>query len=325
MLIDLTALDINPTYLLGGVIGGLAIIVLVVFLTVRLLLIQKTISSRIDQFIRSDFIREDEESKERRIIQREVTGSLFSRTIANWARNVIRFLGKFTPDTMAKNMDHKLTVAGNPANLTGQTFFVIRVVILVFGVAVAFLLNRNFNDTERISLYMGMGLLIICIVYPSAWLNGRARNRKDEIRRALPDVLDMLSVCASAGLGFDQSLQKISTYWDTELGREIGRTTQEMEMGITRSQALRNLSNRLEVNDLSQFVAIIIQAEKIGMSVADVLTNQANQLRVMRQVRAREMANKLPAKMIIPVLIFIFPAMIAVILGPAIPLFMNLF
>jgi len=172
---------------------------------------------------------------------------------------------------------------------------------------------------------MGGGVLIVCIIYPSAWLNGKARNRQDEIRRGLPDALDMLSVCASAGLGFDQSLQKISTYWDTELGREIIRATQEMEMGISRSEALRNLSDRLDVNDLSQFVAIIIQAEKIGMSVAEVLTNQANQLRVMRQVRAREKANKLPGKMIIPVLIFIFPAMIAVILGPAIPLFMNLF
>ena len=151
------------------------------------------------------------------------------------------------------------------------------------------------------------------------------RNRQDEIRRALPDALDMLSVCASAGLGFDQSLQKISSYWDTEFGQEIKRTIQEMEMGVTRSDALRNLSQRLEVNDLSQFVAIIIQAEKIGMSYADVLTSQANQLRIMRQVRAREMANKLPGKMIIPVILFIFPAMIAVILGPTVPILMNLF
>jgi tight adherence protein C len=141
----------------------------------------------------------------------------------------------------------------------------------------------------------------------------------------LPDALDMLSVCASAGLGFDQSLQKISTYWDTELGREIRRVTNEMEMGVPRSTALRNLSNRLEVDDLTQFIAVIVQAEKIGMSYADVLHSQALQLRVMRQVRAREIANRLPGKIIIPVILFIFPAMIAVILGPAIPTIMSIF
>ena len=151
------------------------------------------------------------------------------------------------------------------------------------------------------------------------------KSRQNEIQRGLPDALDMLSVCASAGLGFDQSMQKISNYWDNELGLEFKRVTQEMEMGIPRSTALRNMSNRLDVNDLSQFISIIIQAEKIGMSYATVLHSQALQLRVMRQVRAREMANQLPGKIIIPVILFIFPALIAVILGPAIPIIMDVF
>jgi tight adherence protein C len=135
----------------------------------------------------------------------------------------------------------------------------------------------------------------------------------------------MLSVCASAGLGFDQSLQKVSDYWDTELGRELKRVTQEMEMGVARATALRDMSARLDVDDLSQFIAIIIQAEMIGMSYADVLHSQALQLRVLRQYRAREIANKLPAKMIIPLATCILPALIAVILGPAIPTLMDLF
>jgi tight adherence protein C len=135
----------------------------------------------------------------------------------------------------------------------------------------------------------------------------------------------MLSVCASAGLGFDQSMQKICNYWDTELGLELKRVTQEMEMGVSRAIALKNMSNRLEVNDLTQFVSIIIQAEKIGMSYSNVLHSQALQLRVLRQLRAREIANQLPGKIIIPVILFIFPALIAVILGPAIPIIMDVF
>ena len=318
-------LDINLTYLLFALIGGLFVIGLAVFLIIRSLRKQNKISSRLDTFVTKDVLQEENTSKSRQIIQREVSGSLFSRTIANWLERIVQILGRFTPERMSKEMEHKLTIAGNPANLNGPKFFAIRVVLLIIGVVVAFILNSDFKNIDKTSLLMGGGVLVVCIVFPSSWLNGQVRNRQDEIRRALPDALDMLSVCASAGLGFDQSLQKISSYWDTEFGQEIKRTIQEMEMGVTRSDALRNLSQRLEVNDLSQFVAIIIQAEKIGMSYADVLTSQANQLRIMRQVRAREMANKLPGKMIIPVILFIFPAMIAVILGPTVPILMNLF
>jgi tight adherence protein C len=120
-------------------------------------------------------------------------------------------------------------------------------------------------------------------------------------------------------------MQKISNHWDTELGVEFERVTREMEMGVSRATALKNMRNRLEVDDLSQFIAILTQAEKIGMSYADVLHSQADQLRSLRQVRAREIANKLPAKMLIPVILFIFPALIAVILGPSVPILMNMF
>ena len=174
---------------------------------------------------------------------------------------------------------------------------------------------------------MGFGILVILIFFflPIFWLNGRVQSKQFEIRRELPNALDMLSVCADAGLGFDQSLQKISNYWDTELGHELKRVTQEMEMGVSRGEALKNMSNRLDVDDLSRFISIIIQAEMIGMSYADVLHSQALQMRVLRQYWAREIANKLPAKMILPLALFIFPALIAVILGPTIPTIMNLF
>ncbi len=96
-------------------------------------------------------------------------------------------------------------------------------------------------------------------------------------------------------------------------------------MGVSRGEALKNMSNRLDVDDLSRFISIIIQAEMIGMSYADVLHSQALQMRVLRQYWAREIANKLPAKMILPLALFIFPALIAVILGPTIPTILNIF
>ena len=226
---------------------------------------------------------------------------------------------------MATNMEHKLTIAGNPGNMHAGQFFAIRALVLLGGLFLAFLLNRDFNNIGTFSLGFGILIVIISFFLPIFWLNGRVQSKQLEIRRELPNALDMLSVCADAGLGFDQSLQKISNYWDTEFGHELKRVTQEIEMGVTRSEALKNMSNRLDVDDLTRFISIIVQAEQIGMSYADVLHSQALQMRVLRQYWAREIANKLPAKMILPLALFIFPALIAVILGPTIPTIMNLF
>jgi tight adherence protein C len=218
---------------------------------------------------------------------------------------------------MVLDLEHKLTVAGRPGNLSGPSFFALRLLLLLGGLFLAYLLNRDGVDMNSILF----GVLVIAFGWfsPVAWLNNRMRARQDEIQRGLPDALDMLSVCASAGLGFDQSLQKISEYWDTELGWELKRSTEEMEMGVSRAVALRNLAGRVDVEELTQFVAILVQAERIGMSYADVLHSQAEQMRVLRQLRSREIANKLPAKMIMPLVLLILPAMLIVILGPAIP------
>jgi tight adherence protein C len=135
----------------------------------------------------------------------------------------------------------------------------------------------------------------------------------------------MLSVCASAGLGFDQSLQRVSEYWDTPIGHEFGRVINEMEMGLTRRDALRNLSDRLEIREISSFVALILQTEQLGMSISDTLHAQADQMRIERRYRAQEQAQKAPIKMLIPMAILIFPALLAVILGPSIPTLIEVF
>ena len=259
------------------------------------------------------------------IIPREITGSLLSRTLATWSTQFIHFLGSKTPKKLAVELNHKLEIAGNPSNMHAGEFYAFQFLVLLVGISLAFFVNRDFKNINMTNFMIGVFVVIICLLLPSVWLNGLVRTKQDEIRRGLPDALDMLSVCASAGLGFDQSLQKISDYWDTALGIEIKRVTNEMEMGVPRGVALKNMSARLDVDDLTRFIAIIVQAEKIGMSYADVLHSQALQMRVLRQYRAREIANKLPAKMIIPLALLIFPALIAVILGPVIPTLFSLF
>ena len=284
----------------------------------------KKMSARLDQFVAAE-VQSASIPTPIQIIPREISGSLFSRTIVSWFNKILHLIGRFTPAKMAVEMEHKLTIAGNPSNLHAGKFTAIRFLVFLAGIFLAFMVDLDFMSNNKISLLLKVLIIVICLVYPVVWLDGRMRSRQDEIRRGLPDALDMLSVCASAGLGFDQSLQKISNYWETVLGLEFERTTHEMEMGVSRAEALKNMKNRLDVNDLSQFIAILVQAEKIGMSYADVLHSQALQLRALRQVRAREIANQLPAKMLIPVILFIFPALIAVILGPSIPIIMGMF
>ena len=314
----------SPFILVTLIFAVMACIGLGIWMIARWLKRSNRISARIDQFVGAVDVR-TEAAVERQIIPREISGSLFSRTILSWTTSVLNYLGKFTPEKMAVNLDHDLAIAGNPYHLNAANFFAIRLLLVGAAIVLAFLLNRDLGNFNSANFLVGMMIIIISVLLPGRWLKSKVRTRQSEIGLGLPDALDMLSVCASAGLGFDQSLQKISSYWDTELGAELKRVTQEMELGISRSEALRNMSDRLGVDDLTQFIAIIIQAEKIGLSYADVLHSQAAQMRVLRHMRAKEIANRLPAKMIIPLVIFIFPAMIAVILGPAIPVLLGLF
>jgi len=317
--------EMNLNLVLPAVVGAVLVFGLTIYWIVSRLKRAKKISARMDQFVASSEELKDDTTEKKQIISREIEGSLFSRTIASWMNSIVQYLARFTPEKMAVNLEHNLTIAGNPYNLHAATFFTIRLLVFFAGVFVAFLLNRDLRNFNTTQLLLGVLIIAVSWFLPVMWLKSKVTNRQNEISLGLPDALDMLSVCASAGLGFDQSLQKISNYWKTELGKELRRVTQEMELGVSRSDALRNLSGRLEVDELTQFVAIIVQAEKIGLSYADVLHSQAEQMRVLRQLRAREIANKLPAKLIIPLAIFIFPAMIAVILGPAIPTILNLF
>jgi len=317
-------IDTNFLMIVLVVITAILGISLLIFLIYRLLRTRNKISTRLDQFVAPEPSAAGAE-KARPIVPREISGSLFQRTVVNWVNKLLEFLGRYAPARMAANMEHKLTVAGNPGNLRATTFFALRLLALMGGVFLAYQLNNDIETITSTSLLLGVLVIVISILFPISWLNGRVRKRQDEIERQLPDALDMLSVCASAGLGFDQSLQKISDSWDTEFGHEIKRATEEMKMGISREEALRNMSQRLDVDNLTRFVAIIVQAEKVGMSYADVLHSQALQMRVLRQLRAREIANKLPGKMILPIGIFIFPAILAVILGPAIPVLLDVF
>jgi tight adherence protein C len=197
------------------------------------------------------------------------------------------------------------------------------ILVLIGAVAALVVGSGGSQGPDLNSIGVGGMAFLLFLAGPTVWLQRKVRDAQDAVRKALPDALDMLSVCASAGLGFDQALQRVSDYWNNKLAEEFKRVVHEMEVGVSRADALRNLSNRLDVTELSNFVAVIVQAETLGMRIADVLHSQAEQMRILRQFRAKEVANTLPAKMMVPLAMLILPALIAVILGPLVPTFID--
>jgi tight adherence protein C len=166
-----------------------------------------------------------------------------------------------------------------------------------------------------------MGAIILGatgFIAPDYGLTLKARGRKERIRADLPDALDLLAVSVEAGLGFDASLAKINEHMEGPLAEEFGLTLSEMRIGESRSEALKSLSERVDAQELSAFTRALIQADQLGTSLGRILRVQAADARLRRQAAAEERAMKAPIKMLFPTVLFIFPAMFLVILGPAI-------
>jgi len=309
-------LQITISVILGS--AGL----LILFFGVRWLRVN-SISKRLVQYVSTPMDNTRSQSNAARIQPRVVTGSFVSRVFSPAIRGIGRFFGRITPKGSIDGLARKLMIAGNPYGLGAREFYGISLLSALAGVYLAFLFYKRGATT--VNLLLSILILIMFYFLPKVWLQSRINRRQNSVRKGMADALDMLSVCATAGLGFDQSLQRVSEYWDTPIGHEFGRVINEMEMGLSRREALRNLSDRLEIREISSFVALILQTEQLGMSISDTLHAQADQMRIERRFRAQEQAQKAPIKMLIPMALLIFPALLAVILGPALPTLREVF
>lgn len=264
---------------------------------------------------------EQTQSRSFDVRERNFTQSLLERTILPVLNRVVAYLGQYTPQSAIEEINRQLALADS--NLRAQQYYAMRVLFLMLGVVVAVVMFR-FAPESR-TLLSGAMVIIVMFILPILWLRLGVSRRQQEIRRSMPDALDMLSVSTGAGLGFDQALLKVSQFYKTAAGEEFGRVVSEMEVGVTRQQALRNFAERVRLSEVSSFVAVIIQSEILGMSIADVLHSQAEQMRIQRQYRAKEEAQRLPVKMMVPLALLILPALLAVLLGPTIPAILEIF
>lgn len=228
-----------------------------------------------------------------------------------------QFMTRFTPQRTLEATRHKLDLAGNPNNWSAAEFLGLR------GLAALLLTALTFFVTMVGHVEPARRLLFLAIVamlgyfLPSLWLGSRIRRRQDEIVKTLPDALDLLTISVEAGLPFDGAMQRVAEKWDNEISRGFQRMLTELRVGKSRRDALRDMAERMDVPDVTSFVAALIQADQLGISIAKVLRIQSEQMRIKRRQRAEEKAHQAPIKMLLPMTFLIFPTILIIILGPA--------
>jgi tight adherence protein C len=153
--------------------------------------------------------------------------------------------------------------------------------------------------------------------FPQLWLQSVIDRRQHSVRKAMPDALDLLTICVEAGLGFDAAMSKVSEKWENELSVALLRAIREIQLGKPRRDALRDMADRIDISEMTSFIAAVIQSEMLGVSLAKVLRIQSDQMRVKRRQRAEEDAHKAPIKMILPMVFLTFPSILIILLSPA--------
>ncbi|HEX8134695.1 MAG TPA: type II secretion system F family protein [Actinomycetes bacterium] len=222
-----------------------------------------------------------------------------------------------TPAGWREATRRRLAMAGSPGSWDEDRVLVAKVAGLALGaVAGLGMLAVGLAWPLRLLVLAGLGALGYHV--PNVVLANAVQRRQASLRRALPDSIDLLTICVEAGLGFDAALAQVAKSTTGPLADELYRTLQEVQLGRSRNEAMRNLAARCDVPELSAFVLAMVQADVFGVSVAGVLRIQAGEMRVKRRQLAEERAMKVPIKVLFPVLFCIFPALFVVILGPAI-------
>lgn len=257
--------------------------------------------------------------------ERELQESVTLRVIAPFAAKLVTKVRSMTPSEAIDRIHERLVVAGLAGRVRAEEFMTLQVLSLGTGALVGIGIDALVHVSASIEIVVLILLVTVGAIGPRAWLNRVTRQRQDAIRRDLPDVLDLLAIAVEAGSGFEGAMAVVCDTFSTTLGLELTRTLKEMELGLSRREALHNLKRRTEVPDLSAFVLALVQADALGMPIGPVLRAQAVEMRLRRRQWAREKAAKLPVKMLFPMVLLIFPAIMIVVMGPAVGQMLKIF
>ncbi len=249
----------------------------------------------------------------------ELSQPFTERIVFPVARKFGELATKFTPQNAMNSLARKIELAGMSSRWDPSVILALQLFATVFFggvIVVVFWFGPTKWPLSRV-LLVALGFAFLGFYFPQLWLGSKIARRQKEIRKAMPDALDLLTICVEAGLGFDAAMAKVSEKWQTELSFAFARVIQEIQLGKIRRDALRDMSERIGLGEMTSFVAAVIQSEQLGVSLAKVLRIQSDQMRVKRRQLAEEEAHKAPLKMLIPMGLLIFPSLLIVLLTPA--------
>ncbi len=251
--------------------------------------------------------------------QIELSQPFSERVLVPMMRRLGEISARFTPQKVLLETTRKLELAGNPGRIDAATFLATRFIVPVVFDGFLFLISRLApSPWPPARLFIALLVFgLIGFAFPQLWLTSKINARQKEIRKAMPDALDLLTICVEAGLSFDSAMSKVSEKWENQLSLAFARVIREIQLGKLQREALRDMSDRLGIPEMTSFVAAVIQSQQLGVSMAKVLRIQSEQMRMKRRQRAEEEAHKAPVKMIFPMGLLIFPSILIILLTPA--------
>jgi len=252
----------------------------------------------------------------RELEKRPLAAPFARRIMIPFVEQVGKWLFRLTPGGIVERLRREIAYAGSPPGWTAERLLAAKGLLCGGGIIVGITGAGLSGISMRTIVLMGMGVVLGWYI-PEWALRSKSGKRQTAIRRGLPDALDLLSITVEAGLGFDAALSRVARQEGGPLGGEFHRVIQEMQLGKSRPEALRDLGDRNNVAELKSFVLAMIQADTFGISISRVLQVQAGEMRLKRRQRAEEQAMKVPVKIIFPLLFCIFPSLFVIILGPA--------
>jgi tight adherence protein C len=249
-------------------------------------------------------------------LRKEFDRPFGERVVSPFFQRLTALGRRFTPNDQSARLRRRLDLAGNPPGWDTDRILAFKMLGFLIGGVVGVLVPLLFGNVLA-AIVFGIGGAIFGLFLPNIILYQTAFNRSERIQRELPDALDLLVISVEAGLGFDAALAQVARNTSGPLAEEFFRVLQEMQLGTGRSDAMRALADRTDVGDLRGFITAMVQADSFGIPIANVLRIQSREMRIRRSQRAEETAQKVPVKILFPLIFCIMPSLFIVILGPA--------
>ena len=250
-------------------------------------------------------------------MQREFEPSFQDRVLGPLVERSLGIGKKLTPADHNDRIRHKLEVAGNPPGWTIDRVTSMKFIGFVVGLVLSLIIALLFGMGLGLMLVFCIGLAVAGYMGPNMYLYQKGYDRTNAMQRAMPDALDLLTISVESGLGFDAALSQVARNTDGPLAQEFARVLQEMQIGMGRGAALRALGDRTHVDEVKGFVSAMVQADALGIPIAQVLRVQSREIRTKRRQRAEEAAQKVAVKILVPLIFCILPCLFIAVLGPA--------